>query len=82
MSVGHLARAIEAVGIPTVCVYVQAFAHQAKNLQVPRALVTPFPMGRNLGLPGNADQQTRVIRSALALLELSDEVSTIRVFEQ
>jgi hypothetical protein len=82
VSVGHLARAIEAVGIPTVCVYVQAFAHQAVALQVPRALVTPFPMGRNLGLPGNVAQQMRVIRSALALLEQSDSVSRVVPFSE
>jgi len=82
MSVGHVARALEAVGIATVCVYVQAFRYRAAALQVPRALVTAFPMGRNLGAPGNARQQTRVIRPALALLERSDGVSTVIDFPE
>lgn len=82
MSVGHVARALEAVGIVTVCVYVEAFRHRAVTLQVPRALVTRFPMGRNLGAPGNASQQMRVIRAALRLLERSDEISTIVDFPE
>ena len=82
MSVGHVARALEAVGVATVCVYVEAFRHHAVNLQVPRALITPFPMGRNLGAPGNADQQMRVIRAALGLLEAAEGVSTIVDFAE
>lgn len=82
MSVGHVARALEAVGIATVCVYVEAFRYRAAALQVPRALITKFPMGRNLGAPGNADQQLRVIRAALGLLERSDGVSTLVDFPE
>lgn len=52
------------VGIATVCIYVEAFRHRAISLQVPRALVTPFPMGRNLGAPGNAEEHLRVLRGA------------------
>ena len=82
MSVGHVARALEAVGIATVCVYVEAFRHQAVNLRVPRALITPFPMGRNVGAPGNAAQQRRVIRTALGLLERAGDVSTVINFDE
>jgi hypothetical protein len=82
VSVGHVARALEAVGIATVCVYVEAFRYRAVALQVPRALVTSFPMGRNLGAPGNAAQQQRVIRSALSLLERSESVSTVVDFPE
>jgi hypothetical protein len=77
VSVGHVARALEEVGIATVCIYVEAFRHRAVSLQVPRALVTPFPMGRNLGAPGNAAQHLRVLRAALGLLERTGEVSTV-----
>ena len=82
MSVGHVARAIEAVGIPTVTVPIQAFRYQAVNLQLPRALVTPFLLGRNLGLPGNVAQQMGVIRAALALLESAEGVSTVVDYEE
>ncbi len=82
MSVGHVARALEAVGIATVCVYVEAFRHQAITLQVPRVLVTHFPLGRNLGAPGNAAQQLRVIRAALGLLERAESAPTIVDFPE
>jgi hypothetical protein len=82
VSVGHVARALEAVGIATVSIYVEAFRHRAVALQVPRALVTPFPMGRNLGAAGNAAQQMRVLRAALALLEHAGEISTIVDFAE
>jgi hypothetical protein len=77
VSVGHIARALEAVGIATVCIYVEAFRHRAVTLQVPRALVTRFPMGRNLGAPGNAEEHLRVLRAALGLLEQAGEMSTV-----
>ena len=82
MSVGHIARALEVVGIATVCIYVEAFRHRAVTLQVPRALVTPFPMGRNLGAPGNAEEHLRVLRAALRLLEQAGEVSTVVDFPE
>ena len=82
MSVGHIARALEAVGIATVCIYVEAFRHRAVTLQVPRALVTRFPMGRNLGAPGNAEEHLRVLRAALGLLEHAGETSTIVDFPE
>jgi hypothetical protein len=65
------------VGIATVCISVEAFRHRAITLQVPRALVTRFPMGRNLGAPGHAAQHLRVLRAALRLLERAGEVSTV-----
>ena len=82
MSVGHIARALEAVGIATVCIYVEAFRHRAITLRVPRALVTRFPMGRNLGAPGNAEEHLRVLRTALGLLERAGEASTIVEFPE
>jgi hypothetical protein len=68
VSVGHIARAIEAAGIPTVSVYVEAFQPTAEWQATPRVAVTRFPMGRPLGAPGNATLQTQVIKAALDLL--------------
>jgi len=39
------------------------------SMQPPRALWTSFPLGRPLGIPGDANFQHRVIRAALSLLE-------------
>ncbi len=69
MSVGHVQRAIESAGIPTVGVYVRSFGHVPELMGVARALITKHPMGRPLGAPGDGDRQLAVVRAALALLE-------------
>jgi hypothetical protein len=38
-------------------------------MNLPRTLITPFPMGRTLGAPGDVETQTSVIKTALNLLE-------------
>ena len=73
MSVGHIAREIEAVGIPTVAVYVRAFRHVAEAMGVPRTIVTRHPMGRTLGAPGDPERQAEVIDAAFDLLESAEE---------
>ena len=72
MSVGHVQRAIESAGIPTVGVYVRSFGHLPELMGVARALITQHPMGRPLGAPGDGERQLAVVRSALALLERDD----------
>ena len=80
MTVGHVARAIEAIGIPTVCVYIEAFRPDAELLKPARTLVTPHLMGRPLGLPHHREQQLAVIRAALRLLETADHAPALEVF--
>ncbi|MEO6652548.1 MAG: hypothetical protein ABIP17_07820 [Ilumatobacteraceae bacterium] len=80
MSVGHVQRAIETAGIPTVGVYVKSFGHIPALMGVARALVTAHPMGRPLGAPGDSERQADVVRSALALLESTEQ--TILEFGQ
>ncbi len=81
MTVGHVARAIEAVGIPTVCVYIEAFRPDAELLKPARTLVTPHLMGRPLGLPHQREQQRAVILAALRLLETADHAPTLETFD-
>lgn len=69
MSVGHLARLIEAAGIPTVAIYVRAFAHVAEAMRVPRVIITHHPLGRTLGAPHDVERQREVLDRALDLLE-------------
>lgn len=69
MSVGHVQRAIETAGIPTVNVSVQSFGHVAELMSVPRALITQHPLGRPLGAPGDAERQRAVVERALSLLD-------------
>jgi hypothetical protein len=77
VTVGHVARAIEAIGIPTVCVYIEAFRPDAELLKPARTLLTSNLMGRPLGLPHRREQQMAVIRDALYLLETADHAPTL-----
>jgi hypothetical protein len=81
VTVGHVARAIEAVGIPAVCVYIEAFRPDAELLKPARTLVTPHLMGRPLGLPHQREQQRAVILAALRLLETADHAPTLETFD-
>lgn len=76
----YLARAIESAGIPTVCVYVEAFELNAQLMKPPRVLLTPHTMGRPIGLPKDRKRQFSVIRAALRLLETSDHVPMLERF--
>jgi hypothetical protein len=69
VSVGHVARLVEASGIPTVAVYIEAFAHYARAMRLPRTLVVGHPMGRPIGPPGDAVRHTEVARAALAMID-------------
>ncbi len=69
MSVGHVARAFEEAGLVTVAIYIEAFAHYAEAMRLPRTLVTPHPMGRPLGPPGDAARHAEVVVAALDLAE-------------
>ncbi|GAC1426260.1 MAG: hypothetical protein PVS3B3_01490 [Ktedonobacteraceae bacterium] len=80
MTVGHVARAIEAVGIPTVCVYIEAFRPDAQLLKPTRTLITPHLMGRPIGLPFQYERQRAVILAALRLLETVKHAPTIEMF--
>ena len=76
MSVGHVQRAVEAAGIPTVGVYVASFGHIPGLMGVARALVTQHPMGRPLGAPHDAERQRAVVRRSLDLLSASEQTIT------
>ena len=69
MSVGHLARLLEAAGIPTVAIGVAAFRPRMAAMTLPRLLVTPHLMGRPLGAPGDRARQRQTLLAALDLLE-------------
>jgi hypothetical protein len=75
--VGHVARFYEAQGVPTVIVAVEAFRDTLEGMHVPRALLTPFPMGRPFGAPGDSAQQSDVLKMALNLIEEATTSKTI-----
>ena len=69
MSVGHVQRAVEEAGIPTVSVYVRSFGHIPELMGLSRSLITRHSMGRPLGAPGDGVRQRAVVEAALGLLE-------------
>jgi D-proline reductase (dithiol) PrdB len=61
-----LAHVLEAHGIATVALV--SVGRLAERMRPPRALYCEFPLGRPLGLPGDAQYQHDVLRAAFALL--------------
>lgn len=70
-----LARTLEAAGLSTVLVTPMPF--WAEKIGVPRTLAVEFPFGSTLGRAHDADQQRRVIRQALEVLEKAGQPGTI-----
>ena len=70
-----LARTLEAAGLSTILLTQMPF--WAEKTGVPRTLAVEFPFGHILGQPGDSDQQMRIIRQALEVLELDEEPGAI-----
>jgi hypothetical protein len=77
VSVGHVARAVEESGIPTVGIYVSAFHFVADEMNLPRTLITHHPFGRPVGPVGRPDRHLEVVLAALGLVELADRGGTV-----
>jgi hypothetical protein len=69
VSVGHLSRLLEESGIATVVVCSVIFREKMVAMKVPRVFFTHTPLGRPVGAPGNKATQTKILISALELLE-------------
>ena len=82
VSVGHVGRAIEVSGIPTVTVVVKAFEHRARELRFPRTLVVEHPMGHPLGAAGDTARQHEVLDAAFDLLASATQNGTIAEFPE
>jgi len=70
-----LARTLEGAGLSTALVTNMPF--WAEKVGVPRTLAVEFPFGHLLGAPHNAEQQMRVIREALKVLESAQKPGEI-----
>jgi len=81
VSVGHVARAVEEAGIPTVTIVVKAFRFDAENMRLPRTVVTRHPMSRPMGAAHDAARHELVLRRALSLLESAREGGTVDEIE-
>jgi hypothetical protein len=80
VSVGHVARAIEESGIPTVTIVTKAFAHRAREMKFPRTLVVPHLMGRSMGAAHDTERQNEVLNAALGLFASATSNATIEEF--
>ena len=72
---GLIARAIEEVGIPTVCIILRR--EVSLNVKTPRSLFLKFPFGAPLGPANEAATQRAVIEEALQMLVTATESVTI-----
>ena len=71
------ARVFESAGIPTVVVGIQAFRVRLEAMRVPRLLLTPYLLGRTLGVPHDAVGHLQVLRAALRLFDEAQAGGTI-----
>jgi len=69
---------LEEQGVPTVSIFIRAFAHVAGRLRVPRVLVTPHLMGRTVGPVDERGRQREVVQAALRLLVEAQAPATRR----
>lgn len=79
---GHVARLLEADGIPTVVIAVKAFLLRLEPMKIPRLVITNHPMGRPLGAPGDRERQRAVLVAALNLLETATGGNTTVEFSE
>lgn len=77
MSVGHIARSFEEAGLPTVIIATKAFRPRLEAMQLPRLVLTPYPMGRPIGAPYDVGGQRTTLLAALDLLATATEAGTI-----
>jgi len=64
----------------TTAVLIEAFEVQARQMALPRVLLTPNPMGRPVGPPHQIEVQRAAVRSALELIDGADGPGTVARF--
>ena len=81
MSVGHVARAFEEAGIPSVIIMSTVFKDRTTPMNPARILLTPHPMGRPLSAPFDAEKQRDILKVGLSLLETATQGGTVIEYE-
>ena len=69
VSVGHVARAFDEAGIPSVVIMSKVFRNSIEKMNPPRVLLTPHAMGRPLSAPFDVSMQRAVLKAGLEILE-------------
>ena len=79
MSVGHVARIFESMGISTVCFFVKAFMHLVNKMKIPRTIITNNFVGRTIGKPYDLCNQTNVVRQGIELLNSATINNSLKI---
>ena len=74
---GHISRALETIGIPTVIIASKAFRAKLEPMSLSRVVFTSNIMGRPIGIPGDGAGQTKVIQAALDLLDKASSLNSL-----
>ena len=72
---GLLARALETVGIPTICV--SSALDVTLAVKPPRSVFVNFPLGHQTGRPNQPDLQRGILLDALRALETISVAGTV-----
>ncbi len=74
-TVGLIARHLEAIGIPTLCMGSALDIMEAAN--PPRAVFTDYPLGHTTGMPGDPEDHYEITRIGLEAFESIQQPGTI-----
>ena len=74
-TVGLIARHLEAIGIPTLCMGSALDIMEAAN--PPRAVFTDYPLGHTTGMPGDPKDQYEITRIGLEAFKSIQQPGTI-----
>ena len=82
VSVGHVARAFEEAGIPSVIIMSTVFKDRTVAMSPARVLLTAHPMGRPLSAPFDVEKQRGVLKAGLDLLETAVAGGTVAEYPE
>ena len=63
---------MEGEGISTVVIGSGMFEERLRAMNLPRTIITQYPLGRPLGIPGSIQTQRKIILTALHLLDTAE----------
>ena len=69
MSVGHVSRIFESMGLSTVCFFVKSFMHLIEQMKIPRTIGKPYDLSN----------QTNVVRQGIELLSSATIQNSIKI---
>jgi len=71
---------MEEEGISTVVIGSGMFEERLRAMKLPRTVITQYPLGRPLGMPGDIQTQRKIILTALQMLDTAEIPGEVLVF--